>query len=102
MPAVSQGVHRPPESRMLDRMELAVLRELREDVSLEDRPVPFDPGQDRGLQHEEPAVDPGAIPERLLHELVDEVARDLERPEPALRLHGGDRRELAAPGMALD
>ena len=93
------------------RHQLAVGGEALERRALEQRLVTLDAVEHGRLEHEEPAVHPGAVADRLLlegsdarrHDPADDlVVFDIERSEAADRLDGRDRRELAVRTMELD
>src|SRR5438034_6544209 len=89
---VAQGVHRLPEAAMSESYKFAVGSQALERLMLEEDVVPFDTVEDRRLEHEEPAVHPGAIAHWLLlegpnarrHDLANNlVVFYLERSEAA-------------------
>src|SRR3954470_15809137 len=93
--AVPQRVHGLPEAGMQVRRKLALARELLHRLALPDRFVALDVVHDLWREHEEAAVDPGAIAARLLLEARDPVPVDRERAEAPRGLGGGEGRERA-------
>ena len=74
--------------------QLAVFGQTAERLRLPEDAFVIDVVQGGGLEREEPAVDPGTIPLRLLAEVLDAglVFGQAERAIPAGRLYGGQRR----------
>jgi hypothetical protein len=87
---VADGVHALPEGVVPVGHELAVARQPLERLPLELRRVAVDVVEDLRLEHEERAVDPALADLRLLRELGDLVAVEIEVPVARGR---PDRRE---------
>ena len=75
--------------------ELPVTRELLERLALEVRVLSLDVVEYLRLENEESAVDPALSELRLLRELDDLVAVELDVPEARRRTDRGERRELS-------
>ena len=84
------------------RHQLPVRREPLERLALPLRVVAVDVVEHRRLEHEERAVDPALAGLRLLGELDDLVAVELEVTEARRRPDGGDRRELPVRAVELE
>src|SRR3954467_8811177 len=101
MQLVPQRVHRPPEAGVTVGSELPVLRQALERLLLPDGGVVAEIVEDRGLQHEEAAIDPAAVAPRLLLEMPDHIVADIERTKPGRRLDRGNRRVPAVGTMKI-
>src|SRR6188472_3458904 len=92
---LSQRIHALPEIMMAESHQLAVGGETLQRLTLEVSLVAVDVVEHTRFEHEERAVDPPLPELRLLRELHDPVAVELEVPETGGRSHGSQRRELA-------
>ena len=108
---VAQRVHRLPEPAMAIGPQLTIGGQALERRSLERHVVALDPVQHRRLQHEVPAVHPGAVPHGLLLEgphggreelPLHLVLVDLQGAEAPERLHGRDRGQLAVRPVEVE
>ena len=68
---IPQGVHRLPEPGVSEGNQLAIGGQALQWLTLEEDLVAGDAVEDGRLEHEEAAVDPGAIADRLLLERTD-------------------------------
>src|SRR4051794_9156941 len=100
--ALAQGVHRVPEAPVEVGLQVPLGGQRLERLALPHGRVAVDVAPDVGLEDEEAAVDPRAVPARLLEEPGDAVAVDLQRAEATARLHGGDGGERAAGAVVPD
>src|SRR5687767_2538331 len=78
---VAQRVHRLPEAAMLVGAQLALAREALQRRRFPAGGVTLDVVDDRGLEHEEAAVDPAAVAHRLFLEAGHLGAVHAERAE---------------------
>ena len=99
---VAHGVHALPEAVVPVRHQLAVACELLERLTLPLGLVARHVVEHARLEHEEGAVDPDLLDLRLLGELEDGVALEMEMAEPRGRPDDGDGRELAVCAVELE
>src|ERR1700689_445647 len=82
--------------------ELALAREAAQRLLLPYALVTADVALDGGREHEEAAVQPRAVPARLLLEVAHARTGDLHGPESSGGLHGGDRGERTLRAVVFD
>ena len=99
---ITQRIHRLPEPIVKVNAELAVRSQPFHRLALPHGRVAGDVVADLGRQHEEPAVDPSAIAERLLLEPGDPIALVAQRAKAARRLCSRDGRQQAAAAVLVD
>src|SRR4029077_2007485 len=92
LPLVAERVHRLPEPVVTIGGQLTFACEALERLLLPHGVVARNVVEDGGGEDEEAAVDPAAVPSRLLLKRIHLDVVELERPEAPRRADGGQRR----------